>query len=281
MRPPTQNFLRKTSGLQPKDAVIQSASEETPEEGPAARFTPEGEADATTGEPRYLRPYLLATAPFLADVGIFGKVFPGECKLRYRSANESEVLQPMEELEIILGANADVKPGDLFKIYEVGAPYRSFRSNRALGRLVEINGMAEVVRVGPGYAVAELSRCFGRVSRRSRAAPMGDWPQVRATGYAPAGGNLRVSRIVWVTPPHQIPQPFSQAIIDGGSQDGFQVGDFIVLLDRRNGKMTDRILGDAVVLRSEAHSSTLLLQDVRPGVINPGDFAVAHLSPTP
>jgi hypothetical protein len=75
----------------------------------------------------------------------------------------------MEELEIILGANADVKPGDLFKIYEVGAPYRSFRSNRALGRLVEINGMAEVVRVGPGYSAA-LPCAIWRPHWRSRSA---------------------------------------------------------------------------------------------------------------
>ena len=192
---------------------------------------------------------------------------------------ESEVLQLFEEVELEAGSSEGVKAGDLFKLYEVGDSYASYTSRRNLGKIVRMNGVAEVLRAGTRRSVARLIRCFGTISRDSRAAPMGELPSVSASGYSAIQGQLRTGRVVWVTPPNQIPQPFSQVIIDEGTNRGFQIGDFVFIFNQRNAKMTDKVLGNAVVLRSEEHSATLLIQDVEPGVINAGDYAVASMAP--
>ena len=280
VRPPSEAFISKVEKLMYNDIPRASNIPISSAEETVQRMEP-GTEIVDGAEPHYMRPYLFITAPFLSNTRGRGKIFPDECKLRYSSSNVSEVLLPFDEIELETGSKWGVKEGDQFKIYEVGDDYQSYSSGAHLGRLVRVVGMAEVGRVGYRRSVARMTRCFGTISRQSRAAPIGELPKVKATRYVVAAGALHVGRILWVTPPHRIPLPFSQVIIDGGTEGGFQVGDFVSIFTRSNGKMTDKVLGSAVVLRSEPHSATLMLQEVEPGVIYPGDFAVVHLSATP
>ncbi len=270
-------FLRKMGSLLPAETPPPRA----PAQPEAALPTAYQSSSESPAPVHYLHPYLVLTAPFLTGRQARTGIFPGDCSLHYRTITASAVLLPYDEIDLDAGSNQGVKPGELFKIYEVGDDYASFSGAADLGRLVRISGIAQVKRVAERYAVASLIRCFGTISRQSRAAPLGELPTVRATGFAPVAGALRTGRIVWVTPPNFIPQPFSQIIIDRGSDRGFQPGDFVFVFNHRNGAITDKLLGDAVVLRADPHSASLLLEDVQPGVINPGDFVVAGYSAQP
>ena len=280
--PPTPAFLEKVSVLLPADRTVKPfLSTPVEEEVMNHKLKAMSASQGKPGVTRYLKPYLIMTASFLANIKSKGKVFPGECEIRYRSSNESQILLPNDELELKFRGKSDIKVGDLYKIYEVGPPYQSFRNANPLGRLVEIKGIVEVTRIGTDFAVARLTQCFGTISRSSRAAPFVNPESLMASSYTEITGSQRLAQLIWLTPPNQTPQPFSQAIIDGGTKEGFRVGDLVFLLDQQNGKLTDKVLGNALIIRVEDHSATVLLQDVNPGSIKPGDFALAHLSANP
>jgi len=172
------------------------------------------------------------------------------------------------------GQNQGVKAGDLFRTFEVGASYRSFNSGLSLGRLVETNGIVEVLRVGPKSSVARLIKCFGTISRDARACPLEGPPEVVATGYTPVTDGKLSAQVVWVTQQQQFPQPFTYAIVDRGSARGYKIGDMVLFFNRAEGKMTDKVLGDGLVISVHEKSATILIKDLYPGIINRGDYTI-------
>jgi hypothetical protein len=221
----------------------------------------------------YLSQAIVLTTPFIAEPGS-GGFFPQECRLRYSASNESEILQLFEEVVLSAGQDAGVKAGDLYRTYEVGANYRSYASGRGLGRLVETNGIVEVIRVGPKSSVARLVKCFGTISRDSRACPLTPPPEVAATGYNPATDNKLAAQVVWMTAQQQFPQPYSYAIVDRGSAKGYRAGDMVLFFNRNEGRMTDKVLGNGIVVSVGDKTATILIRDLFPGIINRGDYTV-------
>ncbi|GEM_PF-1879720 len=261
----TRNYLAKVGPLQP------SLYEPMPPEHADAQLTP-----AVPGAPikHYLSQAVVLTTPFLAESGEGGGAFARECKLRYSSSNESEILQLFDEVVVGAGQNQGVKAGDLFRTFEVGASYRSFNSGLSLGRLVETNGIVEVLRVGPKSSVARLIKCFGTISRDARACPLEGPPEVVATGYTPVTDGKLSAQVVWVTQQQQFPQPFTYAIVDRGSARGYKIGDMVLFFNRAEGKMTDKVLGDGLVISVHEKSATILIKDLYPGIINRGDYTI-------
>jgi hypothetical protein len=230
--------------------------------------------DAATGPVRhYLSQAIVLTTPFIAEAGGEG-YFPRECRLRYSASNESEILQLFEEVILSVGQDAGVKTGDLFRTYEVGESYRSYASGRGLGHLVETKGIVEIIRVGPKTSVARLVKCFGTISRDSRACPLTSPPEVAATAYNPATDNKLAAQVVWVTAQQQFPQPYSYAIVDRGSAKGYRTGDMVLFFNRNDGRMTDKVLGNGIVVNVGDKTATVLIRDLFPGIINRGDYTV-------
>lgn len=257
----TQSYMKKVGPLMP--APIQELA---PLE-PIAK-------DAANGPVRhYLSQAIVLTTPFIAEPA-GGGFFPHECRLRYSASNESEILQLFEEVILSVGQDAGVKAGDLFRTYEVGESYRSYASGRGLGRLVETNGIVEVMRVGPKSSVARLVKCFGTISRDSRACPLTSPPEVAATAYNPATDNKLAAQVVWVTSQQQFPQPYSYAIVDRGSAKGYRAGDMVLFFNRNEGRMTDKVLGNGIVVNVGDKTATVLIRDLFPGIINRGDYTV-------
>lgn len=257
----TQAYMKKVGPLMP--STIQALP---PQEAfPLARNT----------EPvrHYLSQAIVLTTPFIATEGD-GGFFPRECRLRYSSSNESSILQLFEEVVLYAGRDAGVKAGDLYRTYLVGDHYRSYASGRGLGRLVETNGIAEVIRVGPKSSVARLVKCFGPIPRDSRASPLTAPAEVTATGYSPATDNKLAAQIVWVTSQQQFPQPYSYAIVDRGSAKGYRNGDMVLFFNRSQGRMTDKVLGTGIVVNVGDKTATVLIRDLYPGIINRGDYTV-------
>lgn len=221
----------------------------------------------------YLSQAIVLTTPFISEEGKDG-YFPRECKLRYSASNQSSILQLFDEVVLSVGRDAGVKAGDLFRTYQVGDDYRSYASGRGLGQLVETNGIVEVVRVGPKSSVARLVKCFGPIPRNSRACPLATPPEVAATGYTPATDNKLAAQIVWVTSQQQFPQPYSYAIVDRGSAKGYRNGDMVLFFNRGQGRMTDKVLGTGIVVNVGDKTSTVLIRDLYPGIINRGDYTV-------
>jgi hypothetical protein len=230
--------------------------------------------DASEGPVRhYLSQAIVLTTPFIAEPSGDG-YFPRECKLRYSASNESSILQLFDEVVLSAGQNAGVKTGDLFRTYQIGDSYRSYGSGRGLGHLVETNGIVEVMRVGPKTSVARLVKCFGTISRDSRACPLTAPAEVAATAYNPATDNKLAAQVVWVTSQQQFPQPYSYAIVDRGSAKGYRAGDMVLFFNRNEGKMTDKVLGDGIVVNVGDKTATVLIRDLFPGIINRGDYTV-------
>jgi hypothetical protein len=261
----TRAYMKKVGPLMP--SVIQALP---PMDGPKA--APEGPVR------HYLSQAIALTAPFLGEEGRDG-YFPRECDLKYSSSNESEILQLFDEVVLSVGQQSGVKNGALYRIYKVGDSYRSYGAGRGLGRLVETSGIVEVTRVGAKSSVARLVKCFGTISRNSRACPLSAPPEIAATAYNPTTDNKLAAQVVWVTAQQQFPQPYSYAIVDRGTVKGYRLGDMVLFLNRSEGRMTDKVLGDGIVVNVGDKSATVLIRDLYPGIINRGDYTVVIQSP--
>ncbi len=257
----TQSYMKKVGPLMP--SVIQ--------EMPPMDASPK---ETATGPVRhYLSQAIVLTTPFIAEPGNDG-YFPHECKLRYSASNESEILQLYEEVVLSVGQDAGVKNGDLYRTYQIGDTYRSYASGRGLGHLVETNGIVEVTRVNAKTSVARLVKCFGTISRDSRACPLTAPPEVAATAYNPNTDNKLTAQVVWVTEQQQFPQPYSYAIVDRGTAKGYRAGDMVLFFNRSEGRMTDKVLGNGIVVSVWEKTATVLIRDLFPGIINRGDYTM-------
>ncbi|MDB5106262.1 MAG: LysM protein [Fibrobacteres bacterium] len=257
----TQAYMKKMAPLMP------SVIEQMPPQDVSPRTVANGPVR------HYLSQSIVLTTPFIAEPS-GGGYFPRECKVRYSGSNESEILQLFEEVVLSVGQDGGVKTGDLFRTYQVGDAYRSYASGRGLGHLVETNGIVEVMRVGPKSSVARLVKCFGTISRDSRATPLTPPEEVAATAYNPATDGKLAAQVVWVTSSQQFPQPYSYAIVDRGSAKGYRAGDMVLFFNRNEGKMTDKVLGDGIVVHVGDKTATILIRDLYPGIINRGDYTM-------
>lgn len=266
----TRNYLAKVGPLQ--DAVARPLPPE-PAPQPAPAVGPSGQAL------HYLAGPLILSTPFVSEPGEGGRMYPGEVRLQYSSSNESAILQLYDEVILGVGKDAGAKAGDLYRTYEVGPHYRSFATGRPLGRLVETNGIVEIVRAGAKSSVARLIKCYGTLSRDTRAAPLGTLQEVTAAGYAPTPDARSSGQVVWVTQQQQLPQPYSFAILDQGARKGFRPGDMVLFFNRTAGRMTEKVLGTGLVVNLQEESATVLIQEILPGIINRGDYVVAIQTP--
>lgn len=259
----TRNYLKKVGPLMPSSIYL-------PVKGLDSDAANSGTRAITK---HYLAQNIVLTTPFLAEARS-GAYFPRECKMKYNGTNESEILQLFDEVVLAVGREAGVKQGDLFRTYEVGSAYRTYASGRKLGRLVETNGIVEILRVGEKSSVARLVKCFGTIARDSRASPLAPSPEISATGYVPATDGKLAAQVVWVTEQQQFPQPYSYAIVDRGVAKGYRAGDMVLFLNRTEGRMTDKVLGNGIVVSVQERSATILIRDLLPGIINRGDYSV-------
>lgn len=265
----TLAYLRKVGPLaashsRPVTLAVEPAPEDAPPAGPALH---------------YLAGSLILHTPYIAFPGEGGRMYPGESRLQYSSANESGILQLFDDVVLMAGKDQGVKPGDLFRTYEVGPAYRSFATGRALGRMVETNGIIEITRAGTRSSTGRLIKCYGTVSRDTRAAPLGKMQEVTAAGYSALTDARLSAQVVWVTQQQQLPQPYSFAVVDQGARKGFRMGDMVLFFNRNAGRMTEKVLGNGLVVAIQEESATVLIQDIYPGIINRGDYVVAIQTP--
>lgn len=264
---------KRTRMYMAKVAPLQSQALRPAEEEAQAREAARGP------EKHYMTQAVALATPFIAEPGAGGKVFAHETPLRYAASNESEILQLFDEVTLGVGENVGVKAGDLFRTFEIGDYYRSYTSGRPLGKLIETNGVVEITRVGKKTSVGRLVKCYGTISRDTRASPIEPFKEMAATGYSPLSDGKLSGQVVWVTQQQQLPQPYSYAIVDQGARRGFRLGDMVLMYNRANGKMTEKVLGDGLVVSVQEETCTILIQDLYPGIVNRGDYVVAVQTP--
>jgi hypothetical protein len=223
----------------------------------------------------WLKGEILTHAPYLSPLND-GKARDGECRITYHASNESEILQPYDKLTLNKGSEDGLNIGDIYELYEVGPSGYAFGSSHVIGREIIPNGIAEVVAIKGKTATARLVQCFGTISRSTRASPMikGE-KRASILGYKTLTGDRPSAHVVWVPGAGQLPQPFNYVVLDKGLEGGFRLADHVMLLNKRKGKMSENVLGEGLVVHVEANSATILVHDVFPGIINPGDFALA------
>lgn len=265
-----RKFVARLGRLTPPEAKAQLAAIQ--QSGLTNSSGPSGAAPIR----RWLQPHLLDEAPYLFPLQN-GKVYPDECPISYHVSNESEILQPFDKLTLKRGAREGVQIGDLYQVYEVGPEAYAYGSMSEIGRKIYPKGLVEVISVREKNSVAVLKSCYGTISRNTRAAP---WKEemrsFTVNSYQKTSNPEPIARVVWIPQSGQIPQPFTAVVVDMGHQGGFRLGDHVMLFNQKSGKFSERLLGEGLVIRAEAGNATLLVHDVLPGIINPGDYAMVR-----
>jgi hypothetical protein len=59
------------------------------------------------------------------------------------------------------------------------------------------------------------------------------------------------------------------------------MGDMVLFFNRNGGRMTEKVLGNGLVVSAHEESATILIQEIFPGIINRGDYVVAIQTPVP
>jgi hypothetical protein len=270
--PRTKRFMGRLGPLNPQQTITPLAPQTMP-----AALVPNSEEGK--GYRHWVKTEIMAQAPYLAKLK-GGQLRPGECRVTYHASNESEILQPFDKITLSKGQEDGLNIGDRYDLYEVGPGGYAFSSTREIGREIIPNGAAEIVSVKSKTATARLIRCYGKISRGTRASPqVKEESRFSVMAYQAITGDRPQARVVWIPGSGQLPQPFNYAILDRGVESGFRLGDHVMLLNQRAGKMTEMVLGEGLIVHVESHSATILVHDVFPGVINAGDYALAVQTP--
>jgi len=88
---------------------------------------------------------LITRSPFLKRPISQKIFFENQQDIHFYQTN-GELLKLMEEFEIKKGEVEGVKLGSLYQIYSVGKKYNAYNSKESLGNLLEIKGIAKVIR---------------------------------------------------------------------------------------------------------------------------------------
>lgn len=263
-------FDQKVQGLDARHALPASS-----ESGNAAAATALPDPSPAL---QYFSSEKLFAVPFLAEKRPGGGYLDGECRVFHSSMNDNAILQPFDRLTLKKGGSEGVKVGDRFRIYDLGRTHREHGSEKKLGRLVQPVGLAEVLKVHPDRAEAQLLQCVGPIDRNARAHPYEAQPAFEARAYRLLPDSSVRGRIVAVSAQQHLAQPYTYALVDAGSGKGFKLGDIVTVFSDRGDRPQ---VGRAVVLHAGEGSSTLLFQRILPGRLRLGDLAIATETPEP
>lgn len=238
----------------------------------------DGDVIATTyaaEDYRTITDELLITAPFVRSLEE-GQVFYSETDIVARD-NSSGLLQLYGKMILKRGSAHQVREGDRYLVYEIYAKRQGYRSNKSLGNLIWPKGVVRIDEVGEQSSKATLVECFGSISSRAKAAPLEVPPSRPIRGYSGAATTEPSGQVIYISDKQELVQPFSYVIADIREGVSFNVGDGVAILDREESGLSDRLLGQGLVLRIEANTVTVLLQNIEPGRLNRGDLLVlAH-----
>jgi hypothetical protein len=223
-----------------------------------------------TSEPVY---YPLASQSAVLAAGYIGepadwpdgKIFEGE--------NPNLNMSMYDQVFLDVG-DEQARIGDLYLVVERGSRVRHPEWGQYLGRLVGVKGIIRIVDVTSSTSQGELVAIFDSVRRRDRVipAPMVDsrpWKefipvQGGRTGFvvarAKATGNLH---------------PYDMLFIDGGAEEGVQVGDLYSIrrpqAERGRLRFFEDELGKAVVIAIREQTATVMILNLTTAEINVGE----------
>ncbi len=251
--------------------------DEVPDVIPVGTPDPEvtGETDViSTGfvssEERF---YPLASRNAILAAGFLGN--PGDWSESEIIGGEGTAFNMSLYAQIFLNLGEDdTQPGDLHVVVETGPQVRHPVWGNRLGRKIHIKGIIQIVDTTARTSQGVLIAVFDAVGRRDRVipAPAVDsrpWKEfipVRdgRTGYvvarAGAEGNMH---------------PYDMLFIDGGAEEGIQVGDLYVLRRPENERGRLRFFEDEiariVVIAVQEETATAMILTVKDSVIGAGE----------
>ncbi len=177
--------------------------------------------------------------------------------------------------QVFLNLGEDVtQPGELYIVVEPGPQVRHPVWGNRLGRKIRIKGIIQIVDTSGRTSQGVLVAVFDAVSRRDRVIPAPEadarpWKefipvQEGRTGFvvarANADGNMH---------------PYDMLFIDGGAEEGIQIGDLYVLKRPRNERGRLRFFEDevarAVVIAVQEETATAMILTVKDSVIGAGE----------
>ncbi len=231
---------------------------------------------AAEGYPQELSAEFMLTAPVIA-IPKEGKYLPGETRIRYENQNRSEVIQLNDVIRLATGASSGVKPGDLFRIYEMGPVVRNHKQGRGLGRLLETKGIIEITNVQDKASQGRLVRSFGTISTAARACPL-IHPKILPLRKPEVSGDSKLGYIVQVSQYQNLAQPYTFMIVDGGEGTGFRAGDRIEIMNKVKSQTlgTSRIARGIIIEMGENWAS-VFVNEVYPGKLQAGDWVRAPM----
>ncbi|MFC1500115.1 LysM peptidoglycan-binding domain-containing protein [Candidatus Zixiibacteriota bacterium] len=168
----------------------------------------------------------------------------------------------------------DTQPGDLYMVVEAGPMVRHPEWGHRLDRKIHIKGIIQIVDVEARTSQGVLVAVFDAVGKQDRVIPA---PAVDARPwkeFIPVQGGRTGFVVARATADGNM-HPYEMLFIDGGEEEGVQVGDLYVLKrpesERGRLRFFEQELARVVVIAVQEKTATVMILSLKDSNIGPGE----------
>gem|GEM_PF-1713893 len=166
------------------------------------------------------------------------------------------------------------EPGDLFIVVDQGDVVRHPEWGQRLGRHIKVKGVIEIVDTENRTSQGVLVAVFDAVGRRDRVIPAPGVDTRPWKEFIPVQGG-RTGFIVARAKPVGNQHPYDMLFIDGGNEEGLQIGDLYAVTrpqeERGRLRFYEQVLARAVVIAVGDQTATAMILYVADAQIDAGD----------
>lgn len=167
--------------------------------------------------------------------------------------------------------------GDLLVVVESGSRVRHPEWRHILGRKIIVKGVIRIVDVEERTSQGILVAVFDAVRRKDRVIPAPEVDSRPWKEFVPVQGG-RSGFVVARAKPEGNLHPYDMLFIDGGNEEGVQVGDLYVLhrpqTERGRLRFYEKELGRAAVIAVQEKTATLMILSLSESDIDAGEKVV-------
>ena len=168
----------------------------------------------------------------------------------------------------------EARVGNLFLVIERGPRVRHPEWGHYLGRKIEVKGIIRIDDVEGNTSRGELIAVFDAVRRKDQVIPAPIVDSRPWKEFVPVQGG-REGFIVALARPHGNLHPYDMLFIDGGAEEGVQVGDLYTIRrpqeERGRLRFFEDELGKAVVLDVQPTTATVMLVELSTAELSVGE----------
>ena len=168
----------------------------------------------------------------------------------------------------------ETEPGDLFIVVEEGPRVRHPEWGNRIGRHIRVKGVIEIVDTENRTSQGVLVAVYDAVGRKDRVIPAPEVDSRPWKEFIPVQGG-RTGFIVARAKPAGNLHPYDMLFIDGGGEEGIQVGDLYAVTrpqeERGRLRFYEQVLARIVVIAVNEDTATAMILHVADPLIDAGD----------